>query len=79
MYVTLGIEWLLEMQQMPELLGSYFGSTYFLSIHISLEREEIGLKNTACEWKTGQNMIAREKKGENTHPHFLQSSLKVNT
>lgn len=29
------------MQQMLELLGSYFGSAYFLSIYTSLEREEI--------------------------------------
>lgn len=29
------------MQQMLGLLGSYFGRAYFLSIHTSLEREEI--------------------------------------
>lgn len=49
------------MQQMLELLASYFGSEYFLSIHTSLEREEIGLKNTACVWKAGWNMMNRGK------------------
>lgn len=48
---------------MIELLGCYFESAYFLSIHTSLEREEIGLKNTACVWKAEQNVIGGGKEG----------------
>lgn len=50
------------MHQTLGLLGSCFGSAYFLHIHTSLEGEEVGLKNTACVWKGGEkNMIGRRK------------------
>lgn len=67
------------MQQMLELLGSYFRSAYFLSIHSILEREEIGLKNTKCAQKAGQNMIGRGKERREYTSALPAIHLKVNT
>lgn len=63
------------MQQMLELLGSSFGSAYFLSIHTSLEREEVGLKNATYVWKGGKKYMVGRRKEKREYSATLDAIL----
>lgn len=55
--------------------GILFWKYIFLSIHTSIEREEVGLKNTACMWKGGEKYVIGRRKERREYTATLAANL----